>query len=420
LLRTPVGRNQLVAGLDYRLSPLAGAVATLHRVTLARNARVVAVVGSLGKTTTARAVRAVLTGDMGEDVRDNHFGHVARGVLALGRRSDAVLEVGIDRPGQMARYARIVRPDVVVVTSVASEHNRSLRTLEATASEKARMVAALPAHGLAVLNADDERVRGMARATTARVVSFGVGAGADVRATQVELDWPRGTRLTVTVDGQDVPLSLRLIGMPGVSAALAALAVARELGLDLELAAARLAALPPTPMRLAPVALPNGAYLIRDEFKSTLETIELALDVLAAVPATRRIAVLGEVSEPPGSQGPIYRELGARLAGVCDRVLVVSRNYRRYVAGARAAGLDTARFRDCSPLVAGAIAALEEELRPGDVVLLKGRDTERLDRIAAALLGRTVRCALTACDALPRCERCRMLERGWDGLRAVL
>jgi UDP-N-acetylmuramoyl-tripeptide--D-alanyl-D-alanine ligase len=420
LLRTPVGRSQLVAGVDFRAWPASAALARGYRGTAARRVCVVAVVGSLGKTTTARAVRAALGVEDHRPERDNHFGHVARSVLSVSPWSGAgVVEVGIAKPGEMRRYARVVRPDVAVVTSVASEHNRSLGSLDRTREEKEEMVRALPRSGVAVLNADDPNVLAMAGATGARVVTYGVAGDADVRATDVSLDWPRGTVLRARVDGREWPLRTRLLGPPGVSAILAALAVASVRGVPMEDALARLAELPPTPMRLEPVPLPNGAILLRDEFKSALETIGGALDLLERVPAERRIAVIGEVSEPPGSQGPIYGEVGARLAAVCERVFVVGRTFTRYAAGARRSSHGAGMFVDCGPIPARAVELLRDEIRAGDVVLLKGRDTQRLDRIALALLGREVGCALDTCDAPRRCASCGMLARGWSGLRPV-
>ena len=179
-----------------------------------------------------------------------------------------VLEVGIDLPGQMAVYARMVRPDVVVVTSVGSEHNRSLGTLETTRFEKSAMVARLPPLGLAVLNGDDANVLWMRQRTGARAVTFGFGPTCDVRATDVRLEWPRGTRFMLHVGGMKRPVALRLLGRQMVGAALAAIAVALEQGAPVDTVLERLSALAPTSGRLQPVALEDGAYLLRDEFKS--------------------------------------------------------------------------------------------------------------------------------------------------------
>jgi UDP-N-acetylmuramoyl-tripeptide--D-alanyl-D-alanine ligase len=200
---------------------------------------------------------------------------------------------------------------------------------------------------------------------------------------------------------------------------LAAVTVALEEGVGFERALDALEALEPTPSRLQPFALPNGAILLRDEFKSAQETIEAALDLLGEIPARRRIVVLGDVSEPVGPQGPIYRHLGERVAEVASRaVFLTGSNVTAYMAGARKGGLPAEALVNAHGRVQEAIAALKDDLGPGDVVLLKGRDTQHLARVAIGLEGRHVGCELTQCDVKIRCEWCPMLESGW-GTRSV-
>jgi UDP-N-acetylmuramyl pentapeptide synthase len=401
LLRTPLGRQQFRHGVFYQLWPLLAPIAAAHRATISHSVRIVAVVGSLGKTTTARAVIAALTGDHEPRLAENHQSFVASAVLRMQPRDrHGVVEVGVDRPGQMAAYARLLQPNVAVVTSIASEHNRSLGGLETTRAEKAEMVRALPSGGLAVLNGDDPNVRWMAEHTRGRVLTFGLSRENDVRATDLALDWPYGTRLTLVAGGRRHAIRVQLLGPQMAFAVLAAVAVVLGESRELEPALATLERLAPTPLRLEPVHLPNGAYLLRDEFKSTLETVHAALDVLAEIPARRRLVVIGDVSEPPGSQGPIYREIGERIARIAERAVVVGHGYQAYAAGATRAGMPRAALLDAGSSVLRAVEALRGELQPGDVVLLKGRDTQRLDRIAHGLLGQSVRCGVSTAQPL--------------------
>jgi UDP-N-acetylmuramyl pentapeptide synthase len=416
LLRTPAGRSIVAYGVHYRAWPLVAAAARLHRRRLGARTRFVAVVGSFGKTTTARAVRAALALDPDAHHSANSWTHLARAVLRVrsGTRH-AVLEAGINGPGQMVHYAALIRPDVTVVTSIGSEHNRSLRTLADTRHEKAEMVRALPAHGIAVLNGDDPNVLWMRTQTAARVVTFGLGSENDVVGSDVRLDWPHGTRLTVTVHGERRELRSRLLGEKMAGALLAAVAVGVAEGRALDDVLHDVAAVAPTPGRLHPVPLASGAWLLRDDYKSGLETIEAALDVLEQIPAARKFVVLGEVAEPVGPQGAIYRALGARLARFATGVLATGWHRRPLASGARRAGLSADVIHAAGPSILDAVAQLREQLAPGDVVLLKGRDDERIERVALALTGRDVRCALRRCEAKVRCDLCPMLERGWPG-----
>ena len=174
------------------------------------------------------------------------------------------------------------------------------------------------------------------------------------------------------------------------------------------------------PGRLEPIALPDGVWLLRDEYKSPLETVHAALDVLEQIPARRKIVVLGDVAEPVGKQGPLYRDLGARLARVATRVIVAGIQHQPIAVGAAHAGMPRAAILDAGRSVARATALLRELLEPGDVVLLKGRDTEKLERIYLALAGHAVGCELVQCAARMRCARCPMLARGWQGREVVL
>jgi len=421
-LRTPLGRKQLLYRGYYSAWPLLRRGATFYRRTLGRKPRVVTVVGSFGKTTTARAVTAALGGKPPPDIIPNAWNFLAHAILCLRpQQQHKVIEVGISRKGQMQIYAGMIRPDITVVTCIGSEHNRSLGTLKVTRAEKSEMVRSLSTSGTAVLNGDDSDVRWMKRRTRARVVTFGLNEASDIRATNVMLDWPHGTRFELHTDGQIRNLRIRLIGRHMVYPILAAVGVALSEGFELDQILPGLEALPPTPGRLQPIRLASGGYLLRDEYKSSLETIETALDVLSQIPAKRRIVVLGDVSEPPGSQGPIYRHIGKRIAEIASRAVILGRNFQRYAAGATRAGFPRDALFDAGLSVLGAVHELQQTIGPGDVALIKGRDTQRLDRIALAIMGRKVKCDISFCNAtLMRCDNCPMLERGWRGCRVVM
>ncbi len=423
LLRTRVGRTKIRGGILYRAWPVTSRLAVLYRRTIAREVCIIAVVGSYGKSTTTRSVVAAL-GDLirnPEPLGGNHRAGVARLILRL-RPDDrcVVMEVGIDAKGQMAPMARTLRPDITVVTTVGSEHNRSLGTLETTRDEKADMVRALSPSGLAVLNGDDPNVLWMGGQTRANVITYGMGDDNDVRASDIRLDWPQGMRFRVHARGETRELRTRLIGRHMVYPVLAAVAVAQAKGCSLDECAPRLEGLAPAPGRMHLQRLDNGAVLVCDYYKSSYETVVAALDVLSEIPASRRLVVLGEVSEPPGSQGPIYRGLGKRIAQITSRAIFVGHNFQRYKAGATRGGMPAGALTDVGDSILDAVEALRHDLGPGDVVLIKGRDTQRLDRLALALAGRNVRCTIPVCR-LKRagCDQCPMLESGWQGIPVV-
>ncbi len=420
LLRNPIGRRQFASGVYYRAWPLLFRLAVLYRHTFLRNTSMVAVVGSFGKTTTARALATVLIGKTRSRTELNAWSYVAGAVLRTRPfRRHGVIEVGIEHAGEMAQYARLIRPNAAVVTSIGSEHNRSLGSLEITRREKSEMVRIIPASGVAVLNGDDPNIRWMMNRTKAHVVTFGFDPKHDVSASDVTLDWPRGTWFRLHAAGETREMHVRLMGRTMVYPILAAVAATLSEGFSLDEILPKLEALPPTPGRLEPVEVSNGAMILRDDFKSSLETIEVALDLFSQVGAQRRIVVLGDISEPMGSQGPIYRHIGERIARIASRAIFVGGGFQPYASGAVRGGLPRDSVTNAGRSVLKALEAVQSVLCPGDAVLIKGRNTQRLDRIALALSGKTVRCDISYCDVIPRCQNCPMLERGWKGSRIV-
>jgi UDP-N-acetylmuramoyl-tripeptide--D-alanyl-D-alanine ligase len=424
LLKTPAGRIQLLYRFFLMSWPIFSYTMSLYRKTILRKTKIVVAVGSFGKTTTTRAVGVAL--------KSKVYGFNQRDPWRFASRTFLrpwvfdpyiVLEVRIISKNEMADYARILRPDIVIVTSIGSEHNRSLETLEVTRSEKAEMLRVLPESAIALLNGDDPNVLWMKSQTCARVITFGMNEINDVRASDIRLDWPEGTRFTLHLDGKAHDMKVRLVGRHMVYPVLAAAALAHAEGFHTDHFLQSLEELTPTPGRIQPVHLENGAIILRDEFKSSLETIETALDVLSEIPAERKIVVLGEVSEPPGSQGPIYRKLGERIAKIAGHVIIIGkkRGFENYRSGAsRISGVSGTLFTYAGKDVLDAVGILQNILAPGDVVLTKGRGNQRLERIALALTGRTVRCNISSCGAWVRCESCPMLELGWNGLDVVL
>jgi len=424
LLYNPVKRRRLGLASLRRVWPAFRFLGGAYRRTLLRRTRVVAVIGSLGKTTTARAVAAALGLPQNPAVEANSTSFVGAALLRVrpGRRH-SVIEVGISRPGEMARHAWTVRPDVVIGTSIASEHNRSLGDLEATRAEKFEMVRALASSGTAVLNGDDPHMRWMAARAPGRVLTFGFERGNDVRATDVSLDWPRGTSFTLHSPAGTHRMAVRLTGWPAVLAILAAVGVAVAEGLKVGDVVPALEALGPTSRRLQPVVLPSGAIVLDDTYKGTYETFDAALDVLGQIPAQRRIVIMGRVDEEPGSSGQVYRHIGERVGRLASRVIFLGtrKALGPFRAGARRGGLADNGLAYVGDSVLKAIEAVPDGLGPGDVLLVKGRICQHLERVVLALAGMPVRCNLGQCDGHPiPCTRCSKLSKGWTVAEPVM
>ena len=383
-----------------------------------RRTRVIAVTGSVGKTSTTAAAAAAAGVPFDPDAA-NYGSFLAAAVLRCRPRQRClVVEVGISRPGQMRAYARFLRPDVVILTAVGGEHLAPFGSIEALAREKAILPLAVGRRGLVVVNADDERCRAIGAQAVARVVRVGFAAGSDWRIEQACVDWPRGTSLRLAGPAGELAFPLRWIGRDlarcAAFAAAAGLAAgsAGGAGGDVAAVAERLAALSLLPWRLEPMPLPGGAWLLCDAWKATWPSLQSALGVLKGIVSWRRIAVLGGIEEPEGSQTAAYRRYGRLAAAAAQRILFVGAvtDYRRFGAGVRQAGPAAPALERCADAAAAA-AALRGELRPGTVILIKGRHSEKLGRVALLLRGETVDCRLRRCPARGlRCELCSRLR----------
>jgi UDP-N-acetylmuramoyl-tripeptide--D-alanyl-D-alanine ligase len=352
---------------------------------------VVGITGSAGKTTAKEAVAAVLSACLRtgktQGNYNNHIG-VPLTILNLPDEAEAaVVEIGMNHAGEIRELAKIAGPRIGVVTNVGTAHIENLGSIEAIAAAKRELVEALPPDGVAVLSADDARVRAMAGAFSGRTVFYGSSSFVPSEAPHV-----RASNVVWLSDGVqfEVPdvgsFFCPLAGRGGLMAALAALAVARALGLDPGQWKETIARLKTVPMRLERIEH-NGAVVWNDCYNSNPEAAMMMLDLLAETPAARRIAVLGEMLELGGWSEPLHREVGRHAAarGV-DLLVGVRGDAREMLAGAVEAGLapqKTAYFDD--PAEAGAF--VKEFAREGDALLFKGSRGVRMERALEAFLG---------------------------------
>jgi UDP-N-acetylmuramoyl-tripeptide--D-alanyl-D-alanine ligase len=347
--------------------------------------RLVAVTGSVGKTTTKEMLRIILTafGRTHAAVAsyNNHWGLP----LTLARMPlDAeycVAEIGMNHAGEIAPLARLTRPHVAVITAVEKAHIGYLGSIEAIADEKAKILRALEPGGVAVLPADTlllPRLR--AAAGPARIVTFGEAATADVRLVDLAMD-ADGSDIVAVVEGERIAFRLNAPGRHMTMNAMAALAAVMQRAR--EAAALLQSGFAPVIGRGARrrIAVRGGSALLLDEsYNGNPASIRAALAVLRLQPAQRRIAVLGDMLEL-GDVGPAeHRALASDVAAAADCLFACGPLMRElYTAVPEAIrGAHTSDSSSLAPIVAGAIAA-------GDAVLIKGSLGSRMKLVVNAL-----------------------------------
>ena len=347
----------------------------------------VGITGSVGKTTTKEATAAAL-GARYRVLRtlashNNEIGVPLTFLRQEPTHEVAVIELGFYVPGEIADLSRLVRQRVGIVTTIPEIPVHFARTpsIEAIVNGKAELVEALPADGVALLNADDPRVRAMAPRTKARVMLYGESPDADVRATNVRDDGLDGIRFTVQVASERAEAHLPLPGRHLLVSALAALGAAVALAVPLDEAVVGLGTLERPAHRMS-VRRAKDITVIDDSYNSSPAAVHAALAVLRNVPG-RRVAVLGDMLELGSLSIGAHEAVGVDVATGVDALVAVGELAATIAAAAERNGLrDVHRAADGGE----ALVRLRQLLRPGDTVLVKGSRALALDRLADELV----------------------------------
>jgi alanine racemase len=339
--------------------------------------------------------------------------------VALARMGDdvryAVLEYASDFPGEIAELAALFPPTVALITNVTEVHTRAFALgiadpLAHLAQEFAALVEHLPSDGVAVLNGDDPWLMACVAGLRVRVVTFGQGEQCTLRAIAVSYTTD-GIALEVSWQGHCCEVFSPLLGESGLYATLAALATALACGGELAACAAAFAKLAPPPGRLRPLPGPAGALLIDDSADASLPAALAALRTLAALPARRRIAIVGDLAGLPADNVRAYREIGALAGRTLDLLIARGDGPAQALASAQL-------IQPMLPIrgvhtTSAAVEALPADLGVGDIVLITGGGAVRLERVVERLISPE---ALLKGEGLPLVRQ----ETAWRSVRIGL
>ncbi|MBI4067800.1 UDP-N-acetylmuramoyl-tripeptide--D-alanyl-D-alanine ligase [Candidatus Kaiserbacteria bacterium] len=366
--------------------------------------RVIAITGSVGKTTAKDAIYAALGG--GPDIRKNEKSlnsELGVPLTIIGVQSawgsamgwvriiwkgfrmmsgnkpypkTLIMETGADHPGDIHRIARWLMPDVAVLTGVAPVHIAFFDSIDSIFKEKQQLAKHLRTGGWLALNADDERVRTLVNSSE-NVLPYGIEHGA-LRAHNIQMVFTGGKLNGIRFDvrhGAEAPIAFELNGVLGnahVLAALAACAVGITEGMSLKIIAANLKKHTPTPGRMRVLDGVNNSIIIDDSYNSSPAAALLALDTLKHIPTTRRIAALGDMRELGSHSIEAHEAVGKRAAEVVDLLITVGIESKVLAEAARKARPDLLIKSYGYGESAKAGAELAKDLRAGDIVLVKG------------------------------------------------
>jgi UDP-N-acetylmuramoyl-tripeptide--D-alanyl-D-alanine ligase len=355
--------------------------------------QVVAVTGSNGKTTTKEMIAAICaaadpppprTRILKTEGNENNLIGLPRTVLRLrGDEAVAVLEMGMNRPGEIARLTEIARPDYAVITNVGPAHLEGFGgSIAGVAAAKAELFAGLTRDAVMAVNADDEWVRRMATPFQARKVTFGTEG--EVRARAVADFGTDGIAFDLVIAGRASRVRLHFVGQHNVANALAAAAIGHAMGIRLDVIARGLESAFVTPMRMQVARLPNGVTVINDAYNANPSSVEAALMALRRF-SGRSVVVLGEMWELGDEARRAHRFIGARAAALgVQQLFLLGAQADAVADGARAGGMHADAIHVCGSHaeVAEAVAA---RWQPGDVVLVKGSRGMKMEEVVRLL-----------------------------------
>jgi UDP-N-acetylmuramoyl-tripeptide--D-alanyl-D-alanine ligase len=348
---------------------------------------VVGVTGSIAKTSTKEAIATVLSAAMptlrNEGNLNNEIGLPLTVLRLRSWHRAAVLEMGMYIGGEISDLAAIGRPEIGVVTTVQAVHLSRIGTIEAVERAKGELVEALPADGVAILNADDELVRRMAARSRARVLTYGFAPDADVRAEHVLSRGAAGMAFELVASGVRRSVAIPTLGRLAVHNALAAAAVGLAADLPIDTVVAALTAGWGAPHRTQLVRA-GGITIVDDTYNASPGSVSAALELLAGMPG-RRVAVLGEMLELGDDHDRAHHVTGEAAAAVVDQLVVVGPGAAGIATGARDRGLTPTGVITVADRAA-ARDRLLEILRPGDVVLVKASRGIALDVLVDELV----------------------------------
>ena len=366
-----------------------GLLARWHRRRMP--ARIVAVTGSNGKTTTKEMIASVLSqGGATLATEGNLNNEIGAPQTLLRLRPEhryAVIELGMNHEGEIGRLTAMTEPHIGVVTLAAAVHTENLGGIEGVSHAKAELYHGLSLDGVVVANADDALMAQRARSAGRRTIWFGRAEQADVRLLKITTHDARGIGCVVRFDRQDHVLQLPVVGLHNAMNACAAIAACTVLDASVESIVSGLARARPPGRRLRLSSIPESdATLLDDCYNANPASTIAALATLKELaPAGHRIAVLGDMRELGNEAAAGHRDVGIEAARSGVKLLVAFGTEARDIAdGARQAGLDAARiFQTTDP--AEAAARVRSVIEPKDLVLVKASRGTRLERVSDLL-----------------------------------
>ncbi|MGE5790369.1 MAG: UDP-N-acetylmuramoyl-tripeptide--D-alanyl-D-alanine ligase, partial [Syntrophaceae bacterium] len=352
---------------------------------------VVAVTGSSGKTTTKEMAAAIMGREKQLLKNEGNLNNLVGLPMTLFQLNEshevAVLEMGTNRRGEIARLTEIALPTVGVITNVGPAHLEGLKSLETIREEKGDLFRVMDNRGTAVINLDDEALAPWAEEWKGKKITFGIQSDADVTASQITHEGEKGTIFKLLMEGASREILLPVLGFHNVSNALAAAAASSAAGLSFDAICQGLMAFKPVGGRMEVYRLKNGGILIDDTYNANPASVAVALKTLQGLKGEcRSTVILGDMLELGGEAEKYHEEIGRSLADTGVSKAYLRGDFARVTAkGAMKRGMKSDQVLvDLS--TEETVAHLKACLKTGDWVLVKGSRKMKMEQIVQAIL----------------------------------
>ncbi|MCX6812016.1 MAG: UDP-N-acetylmuramoyl-tripeptide--D-alanyl-D-alanine ligase [Candidatus Berkelbacteria bacterium] len=374
--------------------------------------KIIAITGSYGKTSAKEAVFQVLSQKFGSDVGKNYgnmnsvlglplailglksYNFGAGFIVDLARAKWGfffhklpkilVLELGIDKPGEMAQLLRIITPDISVITGISETHLEKLKNIETVRREKELVFKSLPKNGVAMFSADDENSRDLDFPVGVKKISFGKNGDIKYKNLKVEIT---GTNFDLEIADETVAIKSKLVGEHLVQNLLIAAAAGKEFGISAEEIKTSLEKIKPQPGRMNPLKTKNQMLVLDDSYNSNPFSAQKALQTLKAIDwSGRRVAILGNMNELGNFTTNGHLLVGEVAGKSADLLIFVGPNAKLLASGAEKSGMPKNKIKIFAT-TDEAIKSLDSLLVPGDIILIKAsQNGMRFENIVKYLL----------------------------------
>lgn len=375
--------------------------------------KIIAISGSYGKTSAKEAVFQVLEAKFGTDVGKNwgnmnsvlglplailglrkySFGFGLLGNIILAKWNFLfyrlpkilVMELGIDKPGEMSQLLSVITPDIAIITGISETHLEGLKNIEGVKKEKNLLFEALGKGGVAIINANDENSKNLNTADKTNKLTFG-SSGADISASNIVITTD-GTNFELNILDKRVIIRSKLIGEHSIQSLLIAAAVANQFGIDIEETGSSLEKIKPQYGRMNIIKIKNQITLIDDSYNSNPKSAEEALITLATIKsAARKIAIMGNMNELGNYTKDAHIRVGIAAGKIANLFIAVGDNTKYLAEGAKKSGLSEDKILTF-PSTEELIEKINDIIKPGDLILIKGSQNRvRLERLVKFLL----------------------------------